>query len=130
MAGKSDYLEDKILNHVLRNTAYTSPTTVYLGVLTVTPSDTAAGTEVSGNAYARQAITCSAPSGNSPSTCTNSADILFPVATPSNWGAIVAFGIYDALTAGNLLYWGALSVTINANDQLKIAAGSLTVNED
>lgn len=45
MGGKTDYLENKILDHVLRNTAYTSPTTVYVGLCTSTPTDSAAGTD-------------------------------------------------------------------------------------
>jgi len=52
MAGKSDYLENKVLDHVLRNTSYTPPATVYLGLFTANPTDAGGGTEVSGNAYA------------------------------------------------------------------------------
>jgi hypothetical protein len=63
MAGKSDYLENKILDHVLRNTAYTSPTTVYVGLYTAAPTDAGGGTEVSGNGYAREAATFSVASG-------------------------------------------------------------------
>ena len=41
MAGSfTDYLEDKILKHVFTNTSYTSPTTVYVGLFTVAPSET------------------------------------------------------------------------------------------
>src|SRR4051812_21850347 len=108
MAGKSDYLEDKILNHVLRNTAYTSPTTVYMALFTAAPSDAGGGTEVSGNNYSRTAIAFAAPSPSG--TVTSSADVTFP--TPSgSWGACTHFGIFDAASAGNLLYWGALGQT-------------------
>lgn len=130
MAGKSDYLEVKVLDYVLRNVAYTAPTTVYVALYTVAPSDSGGGTEVSGNAYARQAATFSAAVSGA-GTCSSSGDILFPVATPSNWGTIVAFGIFDAVTTGNLLYWNTMTnVTINANDQLKVASGNLVVTED
>ncbi len=60
MASASDYLEDAIGRHVLMNTPYTSPTTVYLALYTAAPTDTGGGTEVvnSGtSAYVRQAIT-------------------------------------------------------------------------
>jgi len=45
MAGSfTDYLEDKILKHVFTNVAYTSPTTVYVGLFTVAPTDVGGGT--------------------------------------------------------------------------------------
>jgi len=45
------------------------------------------------------------------------------------WGTITHFGIFDALTTGNLLVHGALttSKTIDTGDVFKIASGSLTV---
>jgi hypothetical protein len=59
----SDYLEDAVLDHVFRNTALTSPTTVYVALYTATPSDAGGGTEVSGGSYARTAGTFGAASG-------------------------------------------------------------------
>lgn len=105
MAGsKSDYLENKLLDHTLKNTAYTSPTTVYAALFTTIPTDASPGTEVSGGSYARQAITFGSASGGSSS---NSVAVTFPAATGA-WGAIVAFAIFDASTVGNMLYWGEL----------------------
>jgi hypothetical protein len=121
----SDYLENKILNAVLRNTAYTSPSQVYIALFTSDPTDAGTGTEVTGGGYARQPITFNAPSNGQ---VTNAADILFPVATAS-WGTVTHIGIYDASTGGNLLFHGALttSKTISTDDQLKIAAGDITI---
>ncbi len=56
MAEFSNYLENKVLDHVLRNTSYTSPTTVYVGLYTSDPTDAGSGTEVSGGSYARQVL--------------------------------------------------------------------------
>jgi hypothetical protein len=56
MAGFSDYLEDKVLDHVFGGNAYTAPTTLYVALYTVAPTDTGGGTEVSGGAYARQSV--------------------------------------------------------------------------
>jgi hypothetical protein len=125
---KTDYLEGKIVEHVLRNVSYTSPTTVYAALFTSAPGETGGGTEVAGNAYARQAITFGAQSGG---TVLNSVDVVFPVATPSGWGTITDFAIFDALTTGNMLYYGTLSspVTINSGEQFKFAAGALSVQE-
>lgn len=125
MSQMSNYLEGALVNAVLRNTSYTSPTTVYVALYTSDPGETDAGTEVSGGSYARQAATFGAPSNG---VTTTSADLTYPVAT-ANWGTITHVGIRDALTAGNLLFYGALdaSKTINSGDQFKILAGNLTV---
>lgn len=125
MAAISNYLEDALINATLRNTAYTSPATVYVALFTSDPTDAGSGTEVSGGSYARQSATFAAPSNGASST---NADVQFPQAT-GNWGTITHFGIYDALTTGNLLYHGALttSKTIETGDVFKIASGNLTV---
>src|SRR6266567_6699400 len=121
MAGKSVYLEDKWLN-MWKGTAFTFPATTYVALLTTNPSDDA-GTGLvevttSGTAYARQAITGSsgwstiAPvsggSGTTPEQMSNAAVITFPTPTAS-WGTVIGFALYDAVTAGNLLYWTAIS---------------------
>ncbi len=128
MAGFSDYAENKLLDHVLGTTTFTKPTTVYVALYTAAPSDAGGGTEVSGGSYARQAATFSAASGGSTS---NSAAITFPKAT-ANWGTVVAFGIFDASTGGNLLAWNNLSptVTVDTNIQPKFDVGDLTVTLD
>lgn len=125
MAEMSNYLEDALINATLRNTTYTSPAKVYLALYTTDPTDADTGSEVSGNAYARQEITMGAPSNG---VSTNSADIEFPQATGS-WGTVAYIGIRDALTSGNLLYHSALDVSkaIDTGDIFKIATGSLSV---
>lgn len=128
MAEFSDYLEDKILDHVLRNVSYTSPTTTYVGLFTSDPTDAGSGTEVSGGSYARQPLSVSAASGG---IVTSSADVTFPQAT-ANWGTISHIGILDALTSGNLLMHTPLttSKTIEEGDILKVSSGNLTVTLD
>jgi len=125
MAEMSNYLENALINAVLRNTTYTSPATVYLGLYTTDPTDADTGTEVSGNAYARQSITFGAPSNG---VTTNTAAIEFPQATGS-WGTVAYVGIRDASTGGNLLFHTALdaSKTIATGDVFRVAVGSLSV---
>lgn len=60
MAGASDYLETALLNHVLRNSSYTSPTTVYAALYTAAPTDAGGGTEIAAAGYARVAVTTGA----------------------------------------------------------------------
>jgi hypothetical protein len=126
MSAISNYLENALINATLRNTTYTSPTTVYAGLFTTDPTDAGSGSEVSGSGYARKAITFAAPSNG---VTTNSAAACeFDQATGS-WGTITHFGIFDALTTGNLLYHGALttSKTIASGDVFKFATSSVTV---
>jgi len=125
MAEMSNYLENALINATLRNTSYTSPTTVYLALYTDDPTDADTGTEVTGNAYTRQSITFGSPSNG---VSTNTAAIEFPQATGS-WGTVSYIGIRDASTAGNLLYHTALdaSKTIATGDVFRVAIGSLSV---
>ena len=101
----SNYLKNHIINHMLRNQAFTPPTTLYLALFTVAPTAAGGGTEVAGGAYARQVIALTAPS--TPGVTDNTALITFP--TPSaNWGTITHGGVFDASTAGSMLLFGAL----------------------
>ena len=128
MAEFSDYLENNVLDHVLRNVSYSSPTTVYVGLYTSDPTDTNSGTEVTGGSYARQILSVTTASAG---IVTSSADVTFPQATGS-WGTISHLGILDALTSGNLLMHTPLttSKTIDNGDILKISSGNLTVTLD
>jgi hypothetical protein len=125
MAEISNYLEDALINGTLRATTFTAPAAVYVSLHTADPTDDGSGTEVSGGSYVRQAATFAAPSNGSSAT---SADVDFPQAT-GNWGTIGWIGIWDASTAGNMLYHTALdaSKAIDTGDIFKIATGSLTV---
>ena len=125
MTAFSDYLENQLLSGTLRNIAYTPVATVYIGLHTTATNDDNSGTEVSGGSYARTSCAFAAPSGGSSS---NSALVTFPPASAS-WGTVTHFGIYDAAAAGNLLYWGALTVnkTVDSGDIFTIPASNLTV---
>lgn len=125
MAALSNYLEDKFLDITLRASLWTPPSKVYLALYTSDPTDANSGTEVTGGAYTRQQITFANPSNG---TVSSFSDVLFPVAT-AGWGTITHFGILDAQTSGNLFYHGSLTnpKTIALDDQLKIAAGDISV---
>ena len=128
MAELSNYLENELLDHVLRNVSYTSPTTVYVGLFTTDPTDAGTGSEVSGGSYARQIVSVTTATGG---IVTSSADITFPQATAS-WGTISHIGLLDALSSGNLLMHTALTTSraIETGDVLKISTGSLTASLD
>lgn len=132
----SNYLEERILNHVLRYgvspaSGYTWPSTVYLALHTTDPGEAGTGAEVTGGSgpYARQAITFSAASGGSiaMSSTAHPSGIDFsgmPGAT------VTHVAIWDLSSGGNCLWSGALtsSRTVTAGDTLRIT--SLTVTLD
>lgn len=155
MAGKSDVLENKFIDWFFRAQAIgitgasaaagTGPTALFVALLTAAPSDAGGGTEVSGGSYARVSVTSSmanwagtqgagttvASTGTGGQTSNNN-PITFPAPT-ANWGVCTHLGIYDAISAGNLLYWVALTTpkTINNLDAApSFAAAALTITED
>lgn len=125
---KSDYLEAQILNHILRATAYPSPSAVYAALFTSLSTEAGPDTEVSGGSYVRQQITFSAPSGGQ---VVSDADVLFPIAT-ADWGIIQSVAIMDSAAAGNKLYAMDLNIPreILQTDQFRLPAGQIIVQED
>ena len=123
MSSLSTYLKGKLSDLVLRNTAYTPPTTVYLALFLSNPTIAGSGTEASYSGYARQAVAFSAISG---ATTQNSGTVTFPAVAGSSI-TVTHFAIYDASSAGNLLLFGALtaSKTLDATDVPSFPAGAL-----
>jgi len=157
MAAFTDFAENKIIDWLFRGqalgfagaslTAGTGPTSLYIGLLSTTPSDSSAGVEVSGNGYGRVTVASTlgnwaatsvplsaAASGGNNGTTSNNNLITFPTPTGS-WAAglpITGVGIFDAATGGNLLMYSALTVskTINSGDAVTFPASSLTFQLD
>ena len=124
----TDYLENKLLDHVLKNTAYTSPTTVHIGLLTVTPTDSTAGTELTNTGYTRQTLSFGTASVGAVATNTV---LTWTNSSGSDWDTAVALGIYDAATGGNLLFYKTISgKLVKDTESLSIASGDLTVTLD
>lgn len=124
---KSDYLAVQQLNNTLRGIAFTPPTSLYIGLFTTTPTSAGGGVEVATGSYVRQAVTFAAPSNNQ---CLSIGSINF--ATPSlDWGNLVGAALFDALTGGNMLYFGNLVTprVVYANDPVFFPAGYFAITE-
>ena len=124
---KSNYLELKVLDHFLGTSSTSAPSAVYLSLHTSSPGEDD-GNEISGNGYSRQAITFAAASSGS--AASNSVEEF--TASGGAFGTITHFGSHDASTAGNLLYYGALTgggKTIADGDTLRFASGAITITE-
>lgn len=127
---KTDYAENKVLDHLNGKSSYTMPT-VYVALFTAAPSDAGGGTEVSGGSYARVATSGATWSAASGGAASNAAAITFPTATAS-WGTVTHYATFDASSSGNMLRWAALtaSKTIGSGDTASFAIGALSMTED
>jgi hypothetical protein len=134
MANMTDYLERKLINHVLCNSAYTPPATVYIALFTADPTDTGnLANEVStagDTLYARQPVAFKALTTETTGQTSNSAQVEFPEAGAS-WGTVTHIGLMDSdvAGAGNMLFHGALEKARQADvgTQLIFKVGQLTV---
>jgi hypothetical protein len=137
MSAASNYLENKVLDHVLRNTAYTQPSGLYIALFNNTSGNALANleagtltdeTSTSGTAYSRKAITFAAASSG---TAASSATVTFDAATAS-WGTVTHVAIMDGATAGagNVLFYGALTASkaVASGDTFQISSGNMTVS--
>lgn len=155
MAALTDFMENKLVDFLFRGQALgitgasaaagTGPTSLYIGLFTTNPTDSTAGTEVTGGSYARvtvssalanwagtQSAGSTTASSGTGGTTSNNGVITFPAPT-ANWGVVTGWGIFDATTAGNLLIYSALttSKTINNGDAApSFAAGAATFQID
>ena len=121
----TDYLENKVLDYVFSGGSFSQPGTKYLALYTVAPTDSTAGTEVTGGGYARQTVTLT----TSGSDTTNSAAVEYPTAT-ANYGTVVAVAVLDASSGGNMLAYASLtaSKTIATGDVFRVPAGDLDIS--
>lgn len=128
-----DATENAILDRVFGAAAYAPPATLYLALFTVAPTDAGGGTEVSGGAYARQAITNNATNfpAASGGAKSNGVAITFPAATAS-WGTIVAWALMDAATAGNVVFRGSVTPNqaVPSGGTASFAVGDLDISLD
>lgn len=121
----TDYLENAMLNHLLRNTALSSPSSVYVALFTDSIDDTGSATEVTDASYSRQAVTFGAPSGGA---VANTGAITF---TATNEYVAKSMAIMDAATGGNALFARNMTnKTVNSSNSFTIETGAITVTLD
>jgi hypothetical protein len=128
---KSNYLELELLDHALGTGAFTMPTAQHLALHTANPDEDGSGAELSGTGYARIAVDFNAASGASGTATGPTAVKEFTNSGGGAWDQVTHFGVWDASTSGNLLYYGALTTakTIAGGDTLRFTAGSISISE-
>jgi len=125
MAALSDYAEKLLLDWSMTGGSATRPTAWYVALYTVAPSDSGGGTEVSTGGYARQTVAFAAATSGA-GTTSNTGDVSW-TASGAAFGTVVAIGIHDAVSGGNLLWHGNMtaSKTIADGDTLEFSAGNI-----
>ena len=125
MAALSDYAEKLLLDWSMTTGSATRPTEWYVALYTVAPSDSGGGTEVSGSGYAREAVTFDA--ADTPGGTTSNTGAVSFTASGGSFGTVVAIGIFDAVTSGNLLWHGTMtaSKTVDDGDTLEFSIGNI-----
>jgi hypothetical protein len=128
MGSFSNYAENKVLDHVLKKTAFTVPSNLWIALSTADPTDTGSSiAEPSGNGYQRvlqNSWTTASSRANS-----NNGDITFPQASGA-WGTISHWGIFDASSGGNMIAHGSFSVSksVVSGNIPKINSGDLDIS--
>lgn len=118
--GCTDFTANKLIDEIFRAQAYPWPASTYLALYTGTPTNAGGGVELSGGAYARvqvnsdmstlsgtQGAGTTDPSSGTGGRTSNNVSLIFP--DPTADSTILAGGLKDAATAGNLLFWKAFS---------------------
>jgi hypothetical protein len=127
---------DLVLNFLFRSATWSKPAALYWSLHTVAPTEAGGGTECTGGAYARVAVTpldaaFAAPVGSDGHT-ENLADIVFPSPAGGNWGGVLAQGVNTAASGGSLWFFDDFAVVNvnNGDDAPRVAAGQFdhTIN--
>jgi len=131
MGAFSNYLEEKIVEHFLRNNSITPPATVYVALFESDPGEATAGTETSYSGYARQPAAWTALDVNGQTK--NTGALTFPAnGNASASVTITHLVLLDAATAGNRLFYAQLSApkTLSPGDVLSFASNAIVFGID
>ena len=131
MGSFTDFMEKKYTNQLFGHDTLASWTT-YFALFSTAPTDASGGTELSFTSnYARVNF---AQMSSATADSRNSATITFGTCTGAGgaWLTVSAFAVFDAGTAGNMLFWGSLTAakTVSTNDVAAFAVGSMTLSLD
>jgi len=129
----SDYLENKILEHIVGKTSFPMPT-AYIALCDADPSEAGSGAYISevpnSGSYARVATAGGDWNAAAGGQIDNANPITFPKATDS-WGTVTHFAIMtsSAYNGGHMLTYGELTTpkAIDNGDTAQFDAGDLVL---
>ncbi|HXG83287.1 MAG TPA: hypothetical protein VNI84_04585, partial [Pyrinomonadaceae bacterium] len=124
---------NKQLNATFNAEVIAHPANVFIRLYTTALTPAGVGTEVAGTGYAAKSVPCNA--ANFPVVTDGSIENALAIAfgtAGSAWGTIVAFGVWDAATLGNLLWWGDIApgIVVANGAVLSIPVGLLNFTEN
>jgi hypothetical protein len=130
MGSWTHYLKNLVADHRFRGATWAKPTANWWALFTEAPNDDpGTGIECAGGNYGRVALHPSdsnyfatqggivGPSTGNTGSTPNAITIMFLTPT-TDWGTIVAIGVFDAQVGGNLYEWAPLSqpILVTAGD--------------
>ena len=130
----SDYMENALLDHIFGGEASPAAGTFYLALSSTTPNDDGSNfTEPVEASYERASVLANNtnfPASVSGSIKNGGVAISFPKALEAWTGPLTHFGIYDAVSGGNFIAWGALSApqAVVVGNVLSIPVDELVIN--
>lgn len=110
MSGISNYAKDIIANQIVYQASV--PASVYVGLLLEEPHDYMTGSTVveppADVGYTRKPYTMAATHWTEASNgiVRSTQEIVFVSSAYAVWGDVIGWGIFTAVTTGELLYWG------------------------
>ncbi len=133
----SYYYKRKVADLALGQQSYTPVTGIFVGLWLSALDFSASGAqngEVTGAGYSRFSAVNNLNNWSTALTASGTAykwnltDFTFPTAL-STWGNVQYFGVVDAATQGNMLYWGELNTAkaIVSADVFRFPSGQLVI---
>lgn len=129
----SSYLARFLIRDLLRGSNFTLPETYWVGLYSNTDGagEADTGTEITTSTWDKARVGISLPTGIQieNNIIYNTGVLTFGEAASPGWGTIYGWGIKDAGTAGNLLFWGLFDnpIVVSTGQRLRIGAGDLRI---
>ena len=129
--GVSNYLANKLLDHLFKNTSYTPATNIYIALSTATIQDSNTGSTITEPASNYARINHDSYDAAASGASENTGAITFATATGA-WGLLTDFALIDYLTVGEVLFYGVLddARTIGVGDTPHWNDGALDITLD
>jgi len=126
--GISTAYSNSVLDWLFRGQTLAQPANIYIALFSTACSDAAAGTELSGNGYAR--AQCNAWDTASGGASQNTNTVTFAQAS-GNWSAAVYAALYDNSSGGTyMLYADVNDLTVLSGEYARFSAGAFDVTLD
>lgn len=132
MAGsKTNYAEQKVLDIMYGNQAWTPGANSVLALYTTAPGEPGGGVEANYAGYVRKTVTNDLTTWPSANPKLNGIELAFPTATGDQTGNVVGMGCFESAGV-NMIGYSTLTTPkpVLTGDTPRFPAGSLSFSED